>query len=80
MITQLSDEILADYSDDEIAAYIREDHFAGDDVPEKAVVFYIAALRMEPELREGVFRLFRSAPLLCAECGRPSCIHGYPDT
>lgn len=79
MITQLSDEILTDYSDGDIAAYIREEHFRGDDLAGEAISFYISALRMKSDLREDIFKLFRSAPLLCNECGRPSCVHGYSD-
>lgn len=80
MLTELTDEKLGEFTDDDIAAYITEEYFRGDRAPsEEAVRYYVAALRMEPKLREGVFRLFKSAPLLCAECGRPSCLHGYPD-
>jgi hypothetical protein len=80
MITQLSDEMLADYSDEDIAAYISEEHCGGHHVPSgQAIAHYISVMRMEPKLREDIFRLFHSAPLLCSECGRPSCIHGYPD-
>ena len=79
MITQLTDELLADYSDDEITAYIREEYYGGAAPADEAIAFYTKALRMELRLREDVFRLFRSAPLLCPECGAPSCIHGYSD-
>jgi hypothetical protein len=78
MITELTDDLLADYSDGEIAEYIRE-RFKGDVPASAAVALYISALRMKPDAREDVFSLFRSAPLLCRECGRPSCIHGYSD-
>ena len=78
MITNLTDELLADYSDDDIAAYIR-DYFAGEELPDEAINYYVAAMRMKPSVRAGVFRLFNSAPLLCSECGAPSCIHGYSD-
>jgi hypothetical protein len=78
MITKLSDEILREYTDEEIAEYIRSEQ-SGADISTDAVAYYIAALRMDENIREQVFRLFASAPLLCRECGRPSCLHGYSD-
>lgn len=80
MLSKLTDEILAEHSDEDIAAYI-VDHYGGpsEAPPAAAISHYIAVLRIEPELREWIFKLFSSAPLLCSECGKPSCLHGYPD-
>ena len=80
MITELTDEKLAEFDNGDIAGFIREEHYKGDKAPiPEAIDYYIGALRMDAKVREDVFRLFRSAPLLCSECGRPSCLHGYPD-
>jgi hypothetical protein len=76
VIRELTEEDLPALTDEDLAEAIREHQPEAD---REAVAAIVALIRLPQRSREQVLKYIRSYHIMCPECGRPSCLHGYPD-